>query len=41
MEPGIRVARDILGVNRTDAAGAELAEADHVRGFGYCYTEGL
>ena len=29
------VANDILGVDRTDAAGAELAEADHVRQFGY------
>jgi len=27
------MANDILGVDRPDAARAELAEADHVRGF--------
>jgi len=29
--------RDILCVDDTDTAGAELAEADHGRVFGYCF----
>jgi hypothetical protein len=32
-----RVTRDILRVDRTDAACPELAEADHDRAFGYCF----
>jgi hypothetical protein len=36
MESGSGMTRDILRVNRTDAAGAKLAEADHIRQFGYC-----
>jgi hypothetical protein len=32
-----RMARDILRVDGTDTAGAELAEADHGRLFGYCF----
>jgi hypothetical protein len=41
MEPGIGMTGNILRMDRPDAAGAELVKADHVRGFGYCYTEAL
>ena len=32
-----RMARNVRGVDGTDTAGAELAEADHSRVFGYCF----
>jgi len=41
MEPGIGMTGNILRMDCTDAASAELAKADHVRGFGYCFARTL